>query len=72
MSLLKQMNVEKNSVFLYIQDNNDVTDTVLRKKFCTDDFDKEALLVAIDSLLADKKIQRIYPEESQVAVYVTC
>jgi hypothetical protein len=66
------MIADENKVFLCIQDNTDVTDTVLKKKLCTDDFDKDALYEAIDSLLVGKKIERTYPEESQVAVYITC
>ena len=72
MALLQKMIEDENKVFLYIQNNNDVTDTVLKKELCTDDFDKEDLFAVIDSLLADKKIERVYPEGSQVAVYVTC
>ncbi|MBP6904999.1 MAG: hypothetical protein KBB91_03015 [Candidatus Pacebacteria bacterium] len=72
MSTLEKMHKQENNILSYIKENKDVSDTVLRKAFCNEDFDKSKLHEFIDSLTFEKKIKRMYTEESQVALYTVC
>lgn len=72
MSTLETIHKQENDILSYIKENKDVSDTVLRKAFCGEDFDKSALHECIDNLEFERKIKRIYPKESQVALYTVC
>lgn len=72
MSTLEKILKQENDILFYIKENKDVSDTVLRKALCDEDFDKSALHECIDNLTFERKIKRIYSNESQVALYTVC
>ncbi len=72
MSTLEKILKQENDILFYIKRNKNVSDTVLRKAFCGEDFDKSELHECIDNLTFERKIKRIYPEDSQIALYTVC
>jgi len=71
MSTLQKMILQEKELIAFIKQSADVTDTTLQKHFCTEDFDKYDLYEVVDNLIYEKRIERTYPKESQVPVYVT-
>lgn len=77
MSLLRQIDQLNKSLIGFIETNPETTDYQLKHVFFKEnksDFDNLQLTLydIVDPLIYDKKIERVYPECSQVSFYKLC
>lgn len=77
MNLLKKIDALHKNLSEFINNNPETTDYQLKKVFLEQnesDFNNLGVTLydIVDALIYDKKIERVYPEHSQVAFYKLC